>query len=99
MQLLKIHNACIRFTFSVTGYICYKNSFLVHTKMDHVKFQQSILKGLIGTHRDGNGRRGRNTSIADPMTEPLHHQSLNIIRIGSVLSIIALIKGITREAW
>ena len=32
-----------------------------------VKFQQSIINGLIGTHRDGNARRGRMPRIADPM--------------------------------
>ena len=84
MQFLKIHNACIRFTFLVNAYICYKNSFLVQTnyKMDHVKFQQSIIKGLIGNHRDGNARRGRKPSIADPLRESLHHHSLDIIPNG-----------------
>ena len=34
MQFLKIHYACVRFTLLVNEYICYKNSFLVQTKMD-----------------------------------------------------------------
>ena len=46
------------------------------------KFQQSIINGLIGNHRDGNARRGRKPSIADPMREPLHHHSLDIIPNG-----------------
>ncbi|CAG2210332.1 unnamed protein product [Mytilus edulis] len=46
-------------TATVNAYICYRNYFLVQRKLDHVKFQNAVVRGLIGDFRGGNRRRGR----------------------------------------
>ncbi|VDI04490.1 Hypothetical predicted protein [Mytilus galloprovincialis] len=43
----------------VNAYICYRNTFVVQKKMDHLTFQQEIIQGLIGQHREGQTRPGR----------------------------------------
>ncbi|CAC5381293.1 unnamed protein product [Mytilus coruscus] len=43
----------------LNAYICYKNTFVVQKKMDHLTFQQEIVQGLIGQHREGQTRPGR----------------------------------------
>lgn len=44
---------------SVNAYICYKNTFVVQKKMDHLAFQKELISGLIGNFRQGKSRRGR----------------------------------------
>ncbi|VDH96444.1 Hypothetical predicted protein [Mytilus galloprovincialis] len=46
-------------TATVNAYICYRNTFVVQKKMDHLTFQQEIIQGLIGQHREGQTRPGR----------------------------------------
>ena len=70
------------FYFSVNSYICYKSCYIVQKKMDHVKFQHSVVNGLIGTYRDGNTRRGRKSAIIAPLVDPINQHSLDIIPDG-----------------
>ncbi|XP_061163252.1 piggyBac transposable element-derived protein 4-like [Saccostrea echinata] len=44
---------------AVNAYICYKSSFVIQKKMDHLQFQKEIIKGLLGNFREGRLRRGR----------------------------------------
>ncbi|XP_063433722.1 piggyBac transposable element-derived protein 4-like [Mytilus trossulus] len=46
-------------TATVNAYICYRNTFVVQKKMNHLTFQQEIIQGLIGQHREGQTRPGR----------------------------------------
>ncbi|CAC5420054.1 unnamed protein product [Mytilus coruscus] len=46
-------------TATVNAYICYKNTFVIQKKMDHLTFQQEIVQDLIGQHREGQTRPGR----------------------------------------
>ncbi|CAG2252077.1 unnamed protein product [Mytilus edulis] len=40
-------------TAAVNAFICYKRTFVVETKLDHLKFHQQLCQDLIGNHRDG----------------------------------------------
>lgn len=44
---------------AVNAYICYKSSFVIRKKMDHLQFQKKIVKGLLGNFREGRSKRGR----------------------------------------
>ena len=67
----------------MNAYICYKNTFIVQKKISHVKFQQGIVSGLIGNFREGNKRRGRNSSIIHlPVGHHNQHHYIDIIPEG-----------------
>ena len=59
----------------VNAHFWYRNSFLVQTKMDHVRFQHSIIKGLIGPTGMGFPQ-SHETEHRQSYDRTLHHHSL-----------------------
>ncbi|CAC5395925.1 unnamed protein product [Mytilus coruscus] len=55
-------------TAAVNAFICYKRTFVVETKLDHLKFHQQLCQDLLGNHRDGT----RNQHIRT--VRPVHRQ-------------------------
>ncbi|CAC5400023.1 unnamed protein product [Mytilus coruscus] len=68
-------------TATVNAYICYRNCFLVQRKLDHVKFQNAVVRGLIGDFREGNRRRGRRPDNI-PIANAIRMHFLDVIPDG-----------------
>ncbi|CAG2214378.1 unnamed protein product [Mytilus edulis] len=68
-------------TATVNAYICYRNCFLVQRKLDHVKFQNAVVRGLIGDFRGGNRRRGRRPDNI-PIANAIRMHFLDVIPDG-----------------
>ncbi|CAG2200909.1 unnamed protein product [Mytilus edulis] len=68
-------------TATVNAYICYRNCFLVQRKLDHVKFQNAVVRGLIGDFRGGNRRRGRRPENI-PIANAIRMHFLDVIPDG-----------------
>ncbi|CAC5396271.1 Glutathione S-transferase Mu 1,Glutathione S-transferase Mu 5,Glutathione S-transferase Mu 2,Glutathione S-transferase [Mytilus coruscus] len=68
-------------TATVNAYICYRNCFLVQRKLDHVKFQNAVVRGLIGDFRGGDRRRGRRPGNI-PIANAIRMHFLDVIPDG-----------------
>ena len=64
-----IINTIFRDLIAVNAYICYRDTFMVQPKMNHLKFHQQLCQELIGGFRQGN--RNRQMRLV-----PVQHRSL-----------------------